>query len=152
MAQTASPDPRLRQLDKLCGTWELTHKDLNTGEQWSGRDTFEWLDGGYFMAMHHEEFDRVKGMMIIGYETQWGQDKPTEDPMGHWFETSSGHHYTYIWDVNDKNMTFWLERKHGDAAFKGVFNNDHTEVKGTWNWSGGGYELTMKKVQPQGQK
>ncbi|HEY4653259.1 MAG TPA: hypothetical protein VIH22_02035 [Cyclobacteriaceae bacterium] len=147
MTQTASPDPRLKKLDKLLGTWELTHKDLDTGEEWLGRDTFEWLDGGYFMAMQHEEFDRLKGTMIIGNEIRWGHDKPTEDLMGHWFETSSEHHYDYIWEVDDKNMIFWPERKHSDSAFKGVFNDDCTEVKGTWRWPGGGYELTMRKVQ-----
>lgn len=151
MTQTL-PDPRLRQLDRLVGTWDLHHKDLRTGEQWLGRDTFEWLDGGYFMAMHHEEFDRLKGTMMIGYEIRWGQDKPTNDLIGHWFETSSGHHYEYIWEINDKSLIFWLEQKNGDAAFKGAFNDNNTEMKGAWRWPGGGYELTMKKLKAESKK
>src|SRR5262245_30183364 len=141
------PDPRLTQLNKLVGTWELTHRDLSTGEVWLGRDTFEWLEGGYFLAMHHEEFDRLKGMMLIGYETRWGQDQPGDELIGHWFETSTGHHYDYIWEVDDKHLTFWLERKDSGAAFTGVFNDDHTVVTGVWKWPGGGYDLTMRKVQ-----
>ena len=140
-----TPDPRLKQLNKLVGAWKLMHKNFNTGEEWSGQDTFEWLDGGYFMSMHHEEFERLEGIMIIGYEMRWGQNKPSEDLIGHWFEISSGQHYEYVWEVDDKNITFWLEQKHSDWAFKGVFNDDWTEVKGAWRWPGGGYELIMEK-------
>ena len=71
------PDARLRALDKLLGAWSLRHRAFDTGEEWGGQDRFEWLDGGFFLAFHHEEFGRnVKGVMLIGYEQRWGADQP----------------------------------------------------------------------------
>lgn len=143
----STPDPRLKALDKLVGRWELHHKDLNTGEEWGGQDRFEWLEGGFFLAFYHEEFgSNVKGMMLIGYETRWGMDEPTQDLIGHWFETNTGNHYVYIWDVDDFNITFWLEGRDSGMAFKGKFSEDLNTVTGVWTWEGGGYELTMTKI------
>jgi hypothetical protein len=141
------PDTRLRSFDKLVGTWNLKHRDLITGEEWSGRDTFEWMDGGFFLTFRHEEFGKnIKGLMIIGYEKKWGADTPSEDIIGHWFESSTGSHYTYVWEVDDKSVNFWLESKDSGMAFKGTFSNNHKTISGTWKWSGGGYELIMTKV------
>ena len=146
-SQADHPDPRLQSLDKLVGTWNLKHRDLTTGEEWSGRDTFEWMDGGFFLAFHHEEFGRnTKGLMVIGYEKKWGADTPSEDIIGHWFESSTGNHYTYIWEVDDFVVMFWLEHKDSGMAFKGAFSDDHKTVSGTWKWLGGGYELIMTKT------
>jgi hypothetical protein len=113
MPRSASkPDSRLRVLDKLLGAWSLTHRAFDTGEEWRGQDRFEWMDGGFFLAYYHEEFGRdVKGVMLIGYEQKWGEDKPSNELIGHWFEGSSGNHFVYIWEVSDDTLTFWLERK-----------------------------------------
>jgi hypothetical protein len=147
-SEAVLPDPRLRSFDKLVGTWDLKHRDLNTGREWLGRDTFEWMDGGFFLAYHHEEFENnVKGLMIIGYEKKWGEEKPSEEVIGHWFESSTGSHYTYIWEADDKSVTFWLESKDSGMAFKGMFSDDHKTVSGTWKWPGGGYDLVMTKVE-----
>jgi len=81
----SKPDPRLRGLNKLIGTWSLKHRDLETGEEWLGKDQFEWMDGGFFMAFHHEDFGHnIKGTMIIGYERGWGETEPSKELIGHW--------------------------------------------------------------------
>jgi hypothetical protein len=147
-SEAVLPNPRLRSFDKLVGTWNLKHRDLNTGKEWLGRDTFEWMDGGFFLAYHHEEFGgNVKGLMIIGYEKKWGEEKPSEEVIGHWFESSTGSHYTYIWEVDDKSVIFWLEGRDSGMAFKGTFGDDHKTISGTWKWPGGGYDLIMTKAE-----
>jgi hypothetical protein len=146
MNHTKPHNPRFAAFNKLIGEWEVTNKDPITGEEWFGHDKYEWLEGGYFIAFHHEEFGRLKGTMIIGYETRWGQAKPTGDAMGHWFETSSGSHYDYIWEIDGKHLTLWLEQKEGDSALRADFNDTFTELKGSWKWPGGGYATAMKKV------
>jgi hypothetical protein len=144
---SAQPDPRLRALDKVLGTWSLKHKAFDTGEEWGGQDRFEWLDGGFFLAFYHEEFGRnIKGVMLIGYERRWGEDQPSPELIGHWFETSTGHHFVYIWEVRDDRLTFWLERKGSDSAFQGRFSEDGNTIRGAWQWPGGGYELTMTRL------
>src|SRR5262245_34552235 len=95
------PYAPLRRLAKLVGKWELEHRDLDTNEVWGGRDTFEWLPGGYFLAFHHEEEKGVKGVMILGYEKGWEETEPGDELIGHWFESSSGFHLRYIWEVDD---------------------------------------------------
>lgn len=142
----SKPAPRLQRLDKLIGTWSLKHRDLETGEEWQGFDKFEWMDGGFFMAFHHEEFGRnIKGTMIIGYERGWGETEPSKELIGHWFESSTGNHFVYTWEIDDKNVVFWLGDRDSDLAFKGSFSEDLTTVTGIWKWPGGGYHLTMTK-------
>src|SRR5262245_8597629 len=153
---TSHPDPRLRSLDKMVGTWSLTHRAFETGEEWHGQDTFEWMDGGFFLAFSHEEFGtNVKGVMLIGYERRWGQDSPSNELIGHWFEGSTGNHFDYIWEVGDDTITFWLESKDSPSAFRGTFSDDRNTITGAWTWPGGGYELTMTRVlreQPDAQR
>lgn len=147
-SEAVLPDPRLQFFNKLVGTWNLKHRDLKTGEEWLGRDTFQWMDGGFFLAFHHEEFEKnIKGLMIIGYEKKWGEDTPSEEVIGHWFESSTGSHYIYIWEVDDKSVIFWLEGRDSGMSFKGTFSDDHKTISGTWKWPDGGYDLIMTKVE-----
>ena len=39
------PNPDLRRLDRLVGTWEMSG-DVQ------GRVTFEWMEGGFFLIQH----------------------------------------------------------------------------------------------------
>jgi len=141
------PDPRLRSLDKLLGTWDLKHRAFDSGEEWRGRDTFKWLDGGFFLALHHEEFGKnIKGIMLIGYEQKWGEDKPGSEITGHWFESSTGNHFEYVWEAGEDTYTCWLGQKGSDAAFHGTFSDDGNTISGAWRWPGGGYDLTMTRL------
>jgi hypothetical protein len=99
------------------------------------------------MAFHHKEFgDEIAGVMILGYEKKWGEDAPSKELTGHWFESSTGNHWKYIWDVADDRVTFWLGARGAPSVFEGSFTVDHQAVTGTWTWPGGGYELTMTKT------
>jgi hypothetical protein len=143
----SQPDPRLRRLDRLVGTWRLQHRALDTGEEWLGQDQFEWLPGGFFLALHHEEFGKnIHGQMLIGYEQRWGAEKPGDDLTGHWFESSSGMHFVYYWEVTDDELSWWFEEQGSDTAFHGTFSADGNTISGAWRWPGGGYELTMTRL------
>jgi hypothetical protein len=49
--QPPAPDPALRLLDRFVGTWEMTGRTLDSDvDNVSGRTTFEWLPGGFFLA------------------------------------------------------------------------------------------------------
>ena len=139
-------DISLREFDKLIGTWELEHTDLKTKEKWKGKDTFEWLPGGHFLAFHHQEDKGIQGIMIIGHEMGWQETEPGKEIIGQWFESSSGLHYKYIWEVDDQNLKFWLNDKQSNMAFKGIFSEDGNTISGTWKWADGGYDLVMKRT------
>ncbi len=144
-------DPRLQRLDKFVGTWRLHHRALDTGEEWGGQDTYDWLAGGFYLASHHEEFGRdITGIMLIGYERAWGSATPSPDLIGHWFEGSTGNHFRYVWEVGDDAYTFWFGEQGGEASFHGTFSADRRTITGAWWWPGGGYELTMTRIAPTG--
>jgi hypothetical protein len=145
-ATLATPSSRLKALDKLVGTWDLKHRDLNTTEEWDGKDKFEWLPGGHFMAFHHQEDKRLEGVMIIGHEMGWKETEPSKEIVGHYFESTSGYHYKYIWEVDDRTVQFWFSDKQSNIAFKGAFSEDGNTITGTWKWPGGGYDLVMKRT------
>lgn len=140
----------LRPFARFIGNWKLTHRDLNTKEEWGGHDTFAWLPGGRFLAFHHHEDNNdstngIDGVMIIGNEMGWEETEPDKEIVGHWFESSSGHHYKYIWEVDGDNVQFWLISKQSGMSFKGAFSEDGNTITGAWTWPGGGYDLTMQR-------
>jgi hypothetical protein len=94
------------------------------------------------MVFHHQEDKGVEGMMIIGQEMGWEETTPSDEIVGHWFE-NSGHHYRYIWEVDETLVQFWLNDKTSEMSFKGKFSDDKNTIIGTWKRPGGGYELTM---------
>ncbi|HEU5121918.1 MAG TPA: hypothetical protein VFT59_03655 [Candidatus Saccharimonadales bacterium] len=138
----------LKPFERLIGNWNLTHRDLNTKEEWPGHDTFEWLPGGQFLTFrHHEEGNGgIDGIMVIGNEMGWEETEPSEEIIGHWFESSSGHHYKYIWEIKGDIVQFWLNDKQSNMYFKGNFSEDSNTITGTWQWPGGGYDLVMKRA------
>ena len=137
----------LQPYARLIGNWNLAHRDLNTKEEWSGHDTFEWLPGGRFLTLrHHEESNGgIDGILVIGQEMGWEETEPGKEIVGHWFESSSGHHYKYIWEIEGDKLQFWLTSKQSGIFFKGQFSEDGNTVKGTWQWPGGGYDLVMTR-------
>jgi hypothetical protein len=138
-------DPRLRSLDPLVGVWDLHHRDLATGEMWGGRDEFEWLDGGFFLRLSHEETRGISGTMIIGFEKRWGEERFTDEIVGHWFE-NSGSHYIYYWEVDGRTVRFAFEEPGSDYRFLGQFSEDKYRIEGEWHLPGGGaYALIMTR-------
>jgi hypothetical protein len=48
--QPPGPDPALKRLDWFVGTWEIKGRTLDSEQDnVSGRTTFEWLPGGFFL-------------------------------------------------------------------------------------------------------
>ena len=69
------PDPALRRLDRLVGTWSMKgHLIGSDQENITGRTTFQWLDGGFFLQQDVEiDFAgmfKVKSRELIGYGAQ----------------------------------------------------------------------------------
>jgi hypothetical protein len=62
------PDPDLKSLNKLVGTWEVSG-----GAQ--GMVAFEWMEGGFFLIQHvdlEQYGQKIKGIEIIGHEKPFG--------------------------------------------------------------------------------
>ena len=53
--QTPTPDPALKRLDRLVGTWTLKGHLLGSDEETIvGRISFQWLEGGFFLQQDAE--------------------------------------------------------------------------------------------------
>jgi hypothetical protein len=53
--QPLRPDPALQRLERFVGTWDVTGRTLDSEEgNVSGRFTFEWLPGGFFLQQRTE--------------------------------------------------------------------------------------------------
>ena len=72
------PDPELRRLAPLVGTWEAKdHTEPTTaagpGVPVHSVESFEWLDGGYFLVSRYEtrfgDEPTQTGAMYWGYDT-----------------------------------------------------------------------------------
>jgi Protein of unknown function (DUF1579) len=75
-AELPSPDPALKRLDRFVGTWDMTGRTLDSDvDNVTGRTTFEWLPGGFFLEQRIElEFAGllIQGLEVIGYDPASG--------------------------------------------------------------------------------
>ena len=58
------PNPALRSLDVMVGTWELKGRVSGPEGEIHGRPTFEWMEGGFYLVQH-VEIDHI-GRRIAG--------------------------------------------------------------------------------------
>jgi hypothetical protein len=70
--QAPAPDPALKQLDRFVGTWDMQGRTLDSDvDNVSGRTTFEWLPGGFFLQQRIQlDFAGfpIEGLEVIGYD------------------------------------------------------------------------------------
>ncbi len=135
------PDPALKRLDRLVGTWQVS------GQEIDGQVTFEWLEGGFFFAQHFDldhNGHKIKGIELIGYGRNW-DGTSSQDCTSHMFD-NEGNAFTYTWDVSEDTLTIWGGERGSPDHYKGKFGDDGNRVTGAWEWPGGGYEATMTRI------
>lgn len=99
------PDPELRRLEPLLGTWTTTDNTLDSvlgpGVPVTSTETFAWLDGGYFL--------------VSTYETVFGDD-PAQTGVNYWgYDTETGK-FRIIFFSNNGPYTEGGNRYEGDVA------------------------------------
>jgi len=75
-SEAPTPNPGLRPLDKLVGTWKVS------GEA-RGQLTYEWMDGDFFLIAHgdtEQGGQRTKHTEIIGYDHEAGAAPAASSP------------------------------------------------------------------------
>ncbi len=143
-SQNTAPNPALKQLDKLVGTWDVS--DPSGKGEISGQVRYEWIEGGYFLVQHlflEHDGHKIRGMEIIGYDRSW-EGVPSSDCTSHLFD-NQGNTFTYVWDVEDDGLTIWGGERNSPAYFKGTFTDNHNTLTGEWAWPGGGYASQMTR-------
>lgn len=137
-----APNPDLKSLDRLVGTWKLSGPDL------SGQITFEWMEGGFFLLQRVDfvhDGRPIKGIEIIGHNQPFGGE-PSAEIKSHWFG-NTGETYEYTYEVDDETLTIWGGDKGSPAYYQGAWSKDGTTNTGGWVYpGGGGYRATMTRV------
>jgi hypothetical protein len=123
------PDPALRRLDRFVGTWEVSGRTLGAEEDnVSGRLSFEWLSGGFFLQQRVElDFMGldVRGLEIIGYDPATGKFPSTV------YSNMTGVPIPYEYDVQGDRVTIRTELA-GGATFTGTWADDGESMWGGW--------------------
>lgn len=140
--QTPQPNPALKCLDRLVGTWNVSGPDIH------GQVTYEWMEGGFFL-MQHVDFEhggqKIKGLEIIGHLRPFGEE-PSNDIKSRYYDTM-GNTLDYVYEVDDDTLTIWGGEKGSPAYYKGKWSDDGNTNSGGWVYpGGGGYEATMTRA------
>ncbi len=137
-----SPDPRLRTLDPLVGRWTIT------GDA-GGETTYEWMEGGFFLLQRGRltrEGTTHTFLEVIGFERGFGATGTPADITSRGY-TTTGDTLDYTYEADGGTVTIWGGAKGSPAAFRGTWNEDRTELRGAWEWPGGGYATRMTRVE-----
>lgn len=128
-AQPPGPDPALERLNMFVGTWEVWGRTLDSEEDnVSGRLTFEWLPGGFFLQQRVQlsfaGYD-VQGLEIIGYDPSTGKFPSTV------YSNLVGTPIAYEYHVDGERVTIRTELG-GGATFTGTWSEDRESMSGGW--------------------
>ena len=139
ITERPTPNPALKHLEKLVGTWRVS------GET-AGELKYEWMEGGFFLMAHGDTEQggrRTRHIEIIGYDHEPGA--APSNVLTSRLYTDGGDTLRYTHEVDDKSVTSWLGEKGAPAVFRARWIDDET-LSGGWEWPGGGYKLTLKRV------
>ena|SRR5215216_1031341 len=146
--QQPQPNPALKSLDVMVGTWNLKGRESGPGGEIHGQVAFEWMEGGFYL-LQRVDMDylgrKITGTEYIGYDASndtlessfFSNEEP--GPFG-------GVALEYVWEVGEDTLTIWGGYVGSPASFKGNFSDDRSTVVGRWEWPGGGYEATMTRA------
>ena len=119
------PNPYLRSLDRLVGTWEMSG-DVR------GTVTYEWMEGGFFLLqrvnLEQQDGQRITGIEVIGHERPFGAE-PSEDLKSR-FYSNTGDTLDYAYEIKGDTLKIWSGERNSPAYFEGTFSADDTLTGG----------------------
>jgi hypothetical protein len=139
--QPPKPNPDLKSLDRLVGTWKLSG-----GVQ--GQISFEWMEGGFFLVQHvdlEHDGNKIKGFEVIGHLQPFGEEQG-EEIKSRFYSFMDGMTLDYVYEMDGDTLTIWAGEKGSPAYYKGKFSDDGNTHSGAWMYPGGGYEATGTRV------
>ena len=130
-ARPPTPDPALKRLDRLVGTWSMRGHLLGSDdENIIGQATFQWLPGGFFMQQDVEmDFAgavQIKSRELIGHDPESGAFKSSV------YSNLSPSPLPYRWDLEGDALTISVSYGPLDASFEGRFSEDGNSFSGGW--------------------
>jgi Protein of unknown function (DUF1579) len=122
------PDPALKRLDRLVGSWSMEGNLVGSDETTiKGETTFRWLPGGFFLEQRaHLDFAglEIEALELIGYDSETDTFPSTV------FSNFSPDPLPYRWDVQGERVTITVSYGPLDATFTGSWREDGTFAGG----------------------
>jgi hypothetical protein len=142
--QPPKPNPALKRLEKLVGTWDIKGRTLDSKEDnITGRMTCEWLAGEFFLKQSGEinfRGAKIQSLEIIGYDPS-SQTFPSSV-----YSNMSGVVLAYQWNIQGHTVTHWTDAH----KYTGTFSEDGRTLSGGWRpvegQGGGAYDAVMTRV------
>ena len=123
------PDPALRRLDRLVGTWAMEGNLVGSDDKnIRGQTTFRWLPGDFFLEQRARiDFagQQIDALELIGYDPETDTFPSTV------FSGFAPTPLPYRWDVRGDRVTITVEYAPLDATFTGYWREDGT-FSGGW--------------------
>lgn len=136
--QAPEPNPDLRSLDRLVGSWSVS------GDT-AGTVTYEWAEGGFFL-FQHVELGGTRGLEVIGHEKKFGEE-PSEDIRSRYYGFHEGETLDYTYELEGDTLTIWSGERGSPAYYQGTFSDDGNTLSGAWHYpGGGGYEAISTRI------
>lgn len=139
-AEPLNPNPDLRSLDRLVGTWQV-YGDA------TGEVRYEWLEGGFFLVQHFDlvhDGRPIKGIEVIGHLHPFGGE-PSTDIHTRVYSYTDGMTLDYVYELEGDTLTIWAGVRDSPSFYRGTFSEDGRTVTGGWQWPGGGYTADMTR-------
>jgi hypothetical protein len=128
--QLPTPDPALRRLDRFVGTWSMEGHLVGSDDTTiTGRATYRWLPGGFFLEQHVTmDFMGlgIDSLELIGYDLETGTFPSTV------YSNLSPTPLPYRWEVDEDTVRISVSYGPLDATFTGSFDRDGEGFYGGW--------------------
>ena len=147
-----SPDPALGRLERFVGTWDMKGRTIGSDvDNVSGRATFEWLPGRFFMQQRTSlRFDllglQVESLELIGYDAESGTFPSTV------YSNLAPSPLPYRWEVGEGSLKITVSYGPLDATFTGRWSEDGETFGGGWRPNPGADEAVNFPYDVEGRR
>lgn len=147
-----TPNPALKRLQRLVGTWELKGRPVGSKQDSiTGTTTFTWLHNlGFFLLQDmNMDYDGmpIKSHEIIGYNPE------TKAFSSYVYSNMAADPWPYSWNIEGDNITISIKKSPLDATFTGKFLADGNSWSGGWRPNPGAdkeinapYDITATRI------
>lgn len=131
-SEAPTPDPALRQLDRLVGTWAMKGRPIGADtDSITGTTRFKWLDDdAHFFLIQDMAMDYdgtpIRSHEVIGYDAKAKAFASTV------FSNMAPDPWPYRWEIDGDDITISITHPPMDATFTGKFAADGNSWSGGW--------------------
>lgn len=149
------PDPALKRLDRLVGTWGMKGKSIGSDEvNITGKAVFDWVHGdagASFFLQQDMDMDYagtpIKSRELIGY------DPKTKAFPSRVYSNMAPDPWPYEWTLKGDTLTITINHGAMNATFTAVFASDDSRLSGGWRPNPGAdeainapYDITLTRL------